>query len=150
MTERGPAPTGSTEVVQAQPAPAGPGRPRAAAAPKKKPGFGPTIFVALATFGLLFEFLAFQLNNGNDPALGASVLAANRDPKVARVDRPVVNRKIIKTKVVHDPPAASSSVVPVSSGSTNSAVAPATSSAPAPVAAAPAPAPAPAPVTSSS
>ena len=128
MTEQGSVPTGSTEVVQAQVAPAGPGRPRPAATAKKKPGFGPTILVALATFGLLFEFLAFQLNNGNDPALGASVLASNPDPKVAKVDRPVINRKIIKTKVVTDPPAVSSSAVPVSSGSTSTAAAPTTTS----------------------
>ena len=85
-----------------------PARPRPAAAPaaaarRKKPGFMPTVFVALATFAVIFEFLAFQLNNGNDPALGKSVLAAN-DPKAAKVARPVINRRIVKTKVVHLPP----------------------------------------------
>jgi hypothetical protein len=103
----------------------------------------PTALLGLATFGVLFEFLAFQLNNGNDPALGSSVLAAAKDVKTAKVDRPVINRKIIKTKVVAVPPRSTgSSAVPVSSSAPTSTV---TSSA-----LAPAPAPAPAPVTSSS
>ncbi len=55
-----------------------------ASARRRKPGFMPTVFLALATFAVIFEFLAFQLNNGNDPALGKSVLAAN-DPKAAKV-----------------------------------------------------------------
>ena len=134
--------------------PTTPARPPARpAAARKKPGAMPTVLLALATFAVIFEFLAFQLNTGNDPALGKSALAAN-DPKVAKVARSVINRRIVKTRVVHLPPkqSATGSAVPVSgsgsSGSTSSAST-VTSSAPAP-AAAPAPAPAPAPVTSSS
>ena len=36
-----------------------------------KPAFWPTIIIAGASFLLLFEFLAFQLAHGNDPAIGA-------------------------------------------------------------------------------
>lgn len=116
---------------------------------RRKPGFLPTVAVAVATFAVLFEFLAFQLSSGNDPALGASALQVASTKKAAAATRPVIDRKVIKTKVVHHPPkpAVSSSAVPVSSGSTSS-VTPTTSptSAPAPVATpAPAPAPAPAP-----
>jgi hypothetical protein len=97
----------------------------------------PTVAAAVATFAVIFEFLAFQLSSGNDPALGASVHASAPAPK----PQPVLNRRIVETRVVHDPP-----VVP---GSTSSAptvtavpTAPApTTSAPAPVAPAPAPAP---------
>ena len=39
-----------------------------------KPGFLPTVAAALATFAVLFEFLAFQLSSGNDPALGSAAL----------------------------------------------------------------------------
>jgi hypothetical protein len=116
---------------------------------KKKPGILPTVLLGLATFAVLFEFLAFQLNSGNDPALGKTALTAN-DPKAAKVARPVVNRRVVKTKVVHLPPRSSSSgtTVPVSPASGGSAsTAPVVTSAPA---AAPAPAPAPAPVTSTS
>jgi len=117
---------------------------------KKKPGILPTVLLGLATFAVLFEFLAFQLNGGNDPALGKTALAVN-DPKAAKVARPVVNRRVVKTKVVHLPPRSSSSgaPVPVSSPASgaSASTAPVVTSAPA---AAPAPAPAPAPVTSTS
>jgi hypothetical protein len=110
----------------------------------------PTIAAAVATFAVIFEFLALQLSSGNDPALGSSVNASatqnQSDP------RPVLNRRIVKTKVVHLPPVESDDSV-TAVAPTTSAPAPVTSSAPAPVTSAPAPAPAPvapAPVTSSS
>lgn len=146
MTEPRPERTASTEVVQARPAPAGSARGTRGTSAKgtapKKPGILPTVFVGLASFAVLFEFLAFQLSTGNDPALSNSALGSSGGAKVARVDRPVIHRRVIKTKVVHLPakPDGSDSVVPVVSGS----------SAPAPAPAAPAPAPPPAPVTASS
>ena len=69
-----------------------------------KPGFLPTVAVALATFAVLFEFLAFQLSSGNDPALGASALQVASTRKATAATRPVIDRKVIKTKVVHHPP----------------------------------------------
>jgi hypothetical protein len=63
----------------------------------------PTVLLGLASFAVIFEFLAFQLNSGNDPALGKSVLAAN-DAAPMRVARPAVNRRIVRTRVVHLPP----------------------------------------------
>jgi hypothetical protein len=75
-----------------------------------------------------FEFLAFQLRSGNDPAVGAS-----KQPP-----RPVVYRKVMRTKVVTD-------VVPspTAKGGTTTVTGPAT------VTSTPAPAPAAAPVVTS-
>jgi hypothetical protein len=119
--------------------------------PRRVPRFLPTIMLSIATFAVLFEFLSFQLTSGNDPALGSTTVAATKAE--AKAARPVINRKIIKTKVVHHPPkpTISSTAVPVSSATTSSGSAPVPVStsapAPAPVAA---PAPAPAPVTATS
>ncbi|MGB6424236.1 MAG: hypothetical protein WBF18_03060, partial [Solirubrobacterales bacterium] len=44
----------------------------AAAQPRRKPRALPTIALSLATFAVLFEFLAFQLSTGNDPELGSA------------------------------------------------------------------------------
>jgi hypothetical protein len=105
----------------------------------------PTVAAAVATFAVMFEFLAFQLSSGNDPALGANLQANAPAPK----QQPVLNRRIVKTRVVHDPPV----VVPgtTSSSAPTVTAAPTTpapvTSAPAPVAPVPAPAP---PVTSTS
>ena len=60
----------------------------------------PTVAVALATFAVLFEFLAFQLSSGNDPALGASALQVASTRQATAATRPVIDRKVIKTKVV--------------------------------------------------
>jgi hypothetical protein len=105
----------------------------AAARPKgrAKPGFLPTIFASVACFLVVFEFLAFQLKSGNDPALGhpqATAPAARRPT--------VVDRKLIKIRVVRDPAPQS---VP---GSSPSALASSATAAPAAATAAPAPAPA--------
>jgi cytoskeletal protein RodZ len=119
------------------------------AAGKRKPGVLPTVLLGLATFVVLFEFLVFQLNSGNDPALGKSALAAN-DPKAAKIARPVINRRVVKTKVVHLPPkpSATGTTVPVSnSGSGASTTSSSTVTGPS---VAPSPAPTPPPVTSSS
>jgi hypothetical protein len=103
-----------------------------------RPAFWPTAMLVGASFLLLFEFLAYQLRNGNDPALGGQTASA-------LPPRPVLVRRVIKTRVVEDPSASSSGQVTVSSGGGSSSVS-TTSVAPA---AAPAPAPA-APVVSSS
>lgn len=135
MTDRSPDRPG-TAIERPRPAAARP----AAAAGRRKPGFMPTVLLGLASFAVLFEFLAFQLNSGNDPALGASALAAN-DPRTAADVRPVVHRRIVKTRVVHLPP---------SSTATTSSP-PVVPPLPATTAPAPAPAPVPAPpVTSTS
>jgi predicted secreted protein len=60
---------------------------------RRRPAVLPTVLVALACFGVTFEFLAFQLQSGHDPALGKTT-AASSPAKV----RP--RRKIIITKVV--------------------------------------------------
>ena len=47
----------------------------------------------MATFAVLFEFLAFQLSSGNDPALGASALQVASTKKMAAATRPVIDRR---------------------------------------------------------
>ena len=137
MTDR---PTASKQPVRAGARSAPPRRPA-----RGKPGILPTLLTSAACFLVLFEFLAFQLRSGNDPALGAGTPAAAEAPR-----RPtVIDRKLIRTRVVHAPSAPATppaTGTPVSTGSVGAtpATAPAAASAPAP---APAPAP---PVTSSS
>ena len=60
----------------------------------KKPGPLPTFFAALAVFAVAFEFLAFQLSAGKDPALGP---AGTASAPVAKV-RPA--KKLVITKVI--------------------------------------------------
>jgi hypothetical protein len=114
----------------------------------RKPGFLPTALASVACFLVLFEFLAFQLRSGNDPALGAPQTAtAPRETTLA-------DRTLIKTRVVHDPAAASAQAPSASAGGQGGSLGtPNGAAAQAPSAAAPAtttaPAPAP-PVTGSS
>jgi hypothetical protein len=61
---------------------------------RKKPGPLPTVLAALAIFAVAFEFLAFQLTAGKDPALGPGTAA--RAP-VAKA-RPA--KKLVITKVI--------------------------------------------------
>jgi hypothetical protein len=58
-----------------------------------RPAVLPTVLVALACFGVTFEFLALQLQSGRDPALGR--LSASSAPAKVRP-----RRKIIITKVI--------------------------------------------------
>lgn len=145
MTEHRGHPDSPTQASALTPAPAAAGaRPSSGARPsaRKRPGFLPTALASLACFLVLFEFLAFRLQAGNDPALGPQV-ASTQAPK----DAGVLNRRIIERRVVHLPPsggsapAASSSVAPPSAAS-----APTQTTAPA-IAPAPATTPAPAPAT---
>jgi hypothetical protein len=107
-----------------------------------KPAFWPTVIIAGAGFLLLFEFLAFQLSHGRDPAVGTSSSAV-----AAKPPRPVLIRRVIETRVVPDGGSDSGTSPTVSSGSTSSASSAAGSAAT--TAAPPAPAPA-APVVSGS
>lgn len=59
-----------------------------------KPAPLPTVLAALAIFAVAFEFLAFQLSAGKDPALGPGTPAA----PVAAKSRPA--KKIVITKVI--------------------------------------------------
>lgn len=110
----------------------------------RKPGFMPTAVASVACFLVLFEFLAFQVSSGKDPALGA--------PRTAAVPRQaaVADRKLIKTSVVHAPAVTSASApntgvsTPAVSAAAPSATAVQTTS---PV---PAPPPTPAPLVTSS
>jgi hypothetical protein len=117
----------------------GPGSPRPR---QRRVPSVPTVLSSLACFFLIFEFLAFQLRSGRDPAIG---VAANH-PTAARPRPVVIHRRIIVRKVVEPAPGTSSAL-----GSSGDAESSSTGSSSG-VAAAPAaaPAPAPAPVTSSS
>ena len=81
------------------------------------------MLAALAVFGVAFEFLAFQLSAGRDPAVGAGAAAST---PVARI-RPA--KKVVITKVI---PAAGGAASASTSGYTSSgsvaAPAPVTSS----------------------
>jgi len=66
---------------------------RPAARPRpRKPGPVPTVLAALAVFGVAFEFLAFQLTAGKDPAVGTGLAAGTP------VTRPA--KKLVITKVI--------------------------------------------------
>jgi hypothetical protein len=60
----------------------------------RKPRPLPTVLAALAVFAVAFEFLAFQLSSGRDPAVGATPVAAAPSTKT----RPA--KKIVITKVI--------------------------------------------------
>ena len=92
---------------------------------------------SLAAFLSALALLAWQLGSGNDPALGAG----NAEIEQPR-DR--VKRKVIVTRVVHDPPKAPRVTAPAGAPT----AAPAAVAPPPPVA--PAPPPPPPPVTQSS
>ena len=80
-----------------------------------KPRPLPTVFAALAIFAVAFEFLAFQLSSGRDPAVGAG--AAVSTP--VTMTRPA--KKLVITKVIPAGAVGSSS----SYSSSGSAAAPA-------------------------
>jgi hypothetical protein len=86
---------------------------------ERKPRPLPTVLAALAVFGVAFEFLAFQLSAGKDPAIGAGAAAS---APIART-RPA--KKLVITKVI---PAAGGAVGSSSSQTSSGSVA-----APAPV-----------------
>jgi hypothetical protein len=131
-----------TQSPQLRPSDASPKAPDRRPTLGSKPAFWPTVVIAGASFLLLFEFLAFQLGHGNDPAIGSPPSAV-----AAKPPRPVLIRRIVDTRVIADGGSASSGQTAVSSGSASSG----TSAASAAAATAPAPAPAPAaPVVSSS
>ena len=96
-----------------QAAPAGQRAPR----PRRpKPAPLPTVLAALAIFAVAFEFLAFQLSAGKDPALGP---ATPTTPVVAK-SRPA--KKIVITKVI--PAGGGTAGIPTSTYSPSGAVAP--------------------------
>lgn len=131
-----------TQSPQPRPSGASPKAPDRWPTLGSKPAFWPTAIIAGASFLLLFEFLAFQLGHGNDPAVGSSPSAV-----AAKPPRPVLIRRIVDTRVIADGGRVPSGKTTVSSGSASSG----TSAASAAAATAPAPAPAPAaPVVSSS
>jgi hypothetical protein len=98
----------------AEPAGAGSDRRRR---PRRKPRAWPTVAAALAIFGVAFEFLAFQLQAGHDPAIGA---AASTPAKT----RPA--RKLVITKVIPAPGSAGSAVAASSVSGSVAAPAPVT------------------------
>jgi hypothetical protein len=63
------------------------------AEPRRRPPALPTMLLALACFAVAFEFLAFQLRAGRDPALSGA-------PAAAAPARVVPHRRIVITRVV--------------------------------------------------
>ncbi len=113
----------------------------ASARPRRVPSL-PTVLASAACFLVLFEFLAFQLRSGRDPAIGASA----GEPVAARPRPVVIHRRIIVRRVVESSPGTSTGAVSGGSSSSGSSGTPSAT----PVPAAPVAAPAPAPVTSTS
>ncbi len=139
MTDRAPDP------VPAQPArrPA-PGGPKEAAASRRRPRALPTALATIACFLVLFEFLAFRLSAGQDPALGSpSAGVAAQQPRPTLIHRRIVNTKVVSLPPKAGTPATSVAGVPAAGSSPTASAA--SSAAPAAPVAAPAPAPAPAP-----
>ena len=67
----------------------------------------PTVLASAACFLVMFEFLAFQLRAGRDPALGDN--GRRRCAPTAARPRPVViHRRIVVRRVVESTPAVSS------------------------------------------
>lgn len=95
------------------------GSPRpGAGAPRRRPRAWPTVLAALAIFGVAFEFLAFQLRAGHDPALGGAAAAP-----VATKAQPA--RKVIITKVIPASGTAATGSTSSTSSSSGSVAAPA-------------------------
>ena len=82
----------------------------------KKPGPLPTFLAALAVFAVAFEFLAFQLSAGRDPALGPGPTASAPPAKT----RPA--KKLVITKLI---PAGNGSAAAPAYSSSGSVAAPA-------------------------
>lgn len=123
MTDRSP-----EQAPVAAPGPTGSG----ARAPRiRRPGPLPVISGAIALFAVSFGFLTYQLQSGNDPALGAQAIAGT----TAR--RPVIVRRVIKrrviTRVVPTPGATAAVPVTTSAPVTTSSAAVASAPTPAPV-----------------
>ncbi len=66
---------------------------------RRRPGFLRTAFASLAVFMVLFEFLRSSCGPARTPALGAGPITASAPAK----PRPVLNRRIVKTRVVRLP-----------------------------------------------
>lgn len=114
MTERSKR-RGGTRPVPTETANPRPG----AGSPRRRPGPLPTVLAALACFAVVFEFLAFQLDSGRDPALGKSA----GSPAAATKALPP-KRKLIITKVVGTP-GGPSATTGAATGSSSAAPAPA-------------------------
>jgi hypothetical protein len=103
---------------------------------RRRPAAWPTLAASLGAFLAAMAFLAGQMRDGNDPALGRAKPAAAKP-------RAVVVRRIVKRTVVHHPRRSGAQPSALPSPSEASAE----QNAPAP---APAPAPQPAPLTTRS
>jgi hypothetical protein len=91
--------------------------------PPRRPRALPTVLAALACFAVAFEFLAFQLTSGHDPALGAAGAPQTAQSAQARP----VQKRVVITRVVGSGSAATS---PAGSASPSPAAAPAAPPAP--------------------
>ena len=109
--------------------------------PAKLPAW-PVAAGAAGTFLAALAFLAGQVRDGRDAALGPAEPVATRQPREVVVRR--VIRKVIITHPAPRAAAPSGGSAPASGGAVPAAVGAPAPSAPAPAASAPAPAPAPA------
>lgn len=126
-----------------------PSRPARGSMPRRPTGLGIAV-ASLACFLAILAVLSWRMAAGRDPALGdadpAALTTAAADQR-----RPVIHRRVVKLRVVHDPPATPgtaaaepAAATPVTSTAASAAPSP-SSAAPAVQAPSPAPTPAPAP-----
>ena len=92
-------------------------------APRRRPKALPTVLAAVAVFAVAFEFLAFQLSSGRDPAIGGATAAVTRQA----VARPV-NKRIVVTRVIAPRSASTSSTISAGAATVTPAPAPVTTS----------------------
>ncbi len=89
--------------------------------PRRRPKALPTVIAAVAVFAVAFEFLAFQLSSGRDPAIGSTTAA------VSQAARPVKKRLVI-TRVIAPSSAGTSSTTSAGAATVTPAPAPVTTS----------------------
>ena len=92
-------------------------------APRRRPKALPTVLAAVAVFAVAFEFLAFQLSSGRDPAIGGATSAVTRQAAA----RPV-NKRLVITRVIAPSSAGTSSTTSIGAATATAAPAPVTTS----------------------
>lgn len=92
-------------------------------APRRRPKALPTVLAAVAVFAVAFEFLAFQLSSGRDPAIGGATAAVTRQAAA----RPV-NKRLVITRVIAPSSAGTSRTTSAGAATATAAPAPVTTS----------------------
>lgn len=92
-------------------------------APRPRPKALPTVLAAVAVFAVAFEFLAFQLSSGRDPAIGGTTAAVTRQAASRHV-----NKRLVITRVIAPSSAGTSSTTSAGAATATPVPAPVTTS----------------------